>query len=89
MRNAHRSLTVLTAFVCTAVVLHACRGKSSSSTDTAASTAAAPERIRGTVQSLEAQVLTVATTAGPVAAATMAPATLAPKAAVMRHRSPG
>jgi hypothetical protein len=58
MRNTHRRLAVLSAFFCTAVLLQAC-GKSS-----AVSTS--PDHIRGTVQSLDGQILTVATSTGSV-----------------------
>jgi hypothetical protein len=62
MHITHRRLTVPSAWLCTAIVLQACSGKSSSST----TTAAVPDRIRGTVQSVDSTVLTVATPDGVV-----------------------
>jgi hypothetical protein len=86
MRNTHRRSTALSALLCTAIMLQGCGGKSSSST----ATAAAPERIRGTVQSVDGQVLTVATAAGPVRVQ-LAPST--PVATVVQtdraHITPG
>jgi hypothetical protein len=58
MRDTLRSLTVLSTSLCTAILLQACSGKSAPST--------ASERVRGTVQSLNGQVLTVTTPGGPV-----------------------
>jgi Domain of unknown function (DUF5666) len=53
-----RRLAVLSAFFCTAVLLPACGNKSSESTS--------PDHIRGTVQRLDGQLLTVATSTGSV-----------------------
>ena len=58
MRDTLRSLTVLSTSLCTAILLQACSGKSAPST--------ASERVRGTVQSLNGQILTVTTPGGPV-----------------------
>ena len=58
MRNTHRRLTVLSTFFCAAVLLQACSHGSATSTSN--------EHIRGTVQSLNDQVLTVATSTGTV-----------------------
>jgi hypothetical protein len=58
MHNSDRRLTVLSAFFCAAVLLQACGSRSSPSTN--------PEHIRGTVQDLDGQVLTVATSTGSV-----------------------
>jgi hypothetical protein len=58
MRNTYCKLTVLLAVCCTAVQLEACASRSAAS--------ASPEHIRGTVQSLDGQVLTVATSTGAV-----------------------
>jgi hypothetical protein len=58
MHNTHRRFTVLSAFLCTAVLLQACGNRSSVSTGS--------DHIRGTVRSLDGQVLTVATLAGSV-----------------------
>jgi Domain of unknown function (DUF5666) len=60
MHNAHRRLTVLLALavLATSVLLQACGHRTAAST--------APEHIRGTVQSLDGQTLTVATSIGPV-----------------------
>jgi hypothetical protein len=58
MHNTHPRLTVVSAFFCGAVLLQACGNRSSESTS--------PDHIRGTVQSLDGQVLTVATSSGPV-----------------------
>jgi hypothetical protein len=62
MHITHRRLAVPSAWLCTAIVLQACGTKSSSST----TTSTAPDRIRGTVQSLDSTVLTVATPDGSV-----------------------
>jgi hypothetical protein len=56
--NAHQRLTVPLALLCSAIVLQGCGPKSSPSI--------AAERIRGTVQSLDGDVLTVATSADTV-----------------------
>jgi hypothetical protein len=61
MHSAHLRLTVPSALLCTAIMLQACGGGKSSP-----STANAAERIRGTVQSLDSNVLTVTTSNGPV-----------------------
>jgi hypothetical protein len=66
MRNIHRQLTFLSVLLFTAVLLQACGGKSSPSTTA--------EHVRGTVQSVDAEVLTVATPAGSVRVQ-MAPST--------------
>jgi hypothetical protein len=58
MHNIHRRLTVLSVLLCAAVLLQACGSKSSPSTK--------PEHIRGTIQSVDGKVLTVATSAGSV-----------------------
>ena len=58
MRNTCYRLTVLSALFCTAVLLQACSRGSATSTS--------PAHIRGTVQSLNDQVLTVATSTGTV-----------------------
>jgi hypothetical protein len=58
--------------VCTALLLQACGGggggggSGSNSSSSSAATAAAPDRVRGTVESLKGQVLTVATSTGAV-----------------------
>jgi hypothetical protein len=56
MRKTHRRLTVLGALFCAAILFQACGHRSAGSTS--------PEHIRGTVQSLDGQVLTVATSTG-------------------------
>lgn len=56
--HIRRRLAVLSAFFCTAVLLQACGNKSSGSTS--------PDHIRGTVQRLDGQLLTVATSTGSV-----------------------
>jgi hypothetical protein len=58
MHNTHRQLALLSAFLCTAVLLQGCSRKSPVPSSQA--------HIRGTVQSLDGQVLTVATAGGPV-----------------------
>ena len=58
MHNTHRRFAVLLAFFCSAALLQACGTRSSASTS--------PDHIRGTVQSLDGQFLTVATSTGSV-----------------------
>ena len=58
MRNTHRKLSVLSTVCFMAVLLPACGGKSTPSSS--------QDHIRGTVQSLDGQVLTVATASGSV-----------------------
>ena len=58
MCNIHRQLTFLSVLLFTAVLLQACGRKSSPSM--------AAEHVQGTVQSVDAEVLTVATPAGSV-----------------------
>jgi hypothetical protein len=58
MSNTHHRLAVLSTLLCTAVLLQACGNRSSISTSTSS------EHIRGTVQSLDGRVLTVATSTG-------------------------
>ena len=58
MRNARRRSTVASALLCVAVLLSAC-GRDSSRATT-------PEHIRGTIQSVDGDALTVVTSAGPV-----------------------
>ena len=56
MHNTHRRVAVLLAFFCMAALLQACGRRSSAATS--------PAHIRGTVQSLDGQFLTVATSTG-------------------------
>src|SRR5438067_10297539 len=56
MRNTHRRLTALSVLVCSAVLLPTCRSRPAAATGT--------EHIRGTVQSLDGEVLTVETSTG-------------------------
>jgi hypothetical protein len=58
MHNAHRRFTVLSACFCTAVLLQACSHRSSA--------AIGADHIRGTVESLDGEVLLVATSTGTV-----------------------
>jgi len=58
MKNAPRRSTVASALLCAAIVLSAC-GRDSSRATT-------PEHIRGTIQSVDGDALTVATSAGSV-----------------------
>ena len=58
MHNTHRRFAVLLGFFSMAVLLQACGNRSSASTS--------QDHVRGTVQSLDGQVLTVATSTGPV-----------------------
>ena len=58
MHNSRRRFAVLSAFVCLAVLLQACGNRSSASTS--------QDHVRGTVQSLDGQILTVATSTGSV-----------------------
>jgi Domain of unknown function (DUF5666) len=59
MHNAHRRFTVLSALLSAAVLLQACGKGSAASSNTA-------DHIRGTIESLDGQVLTVATSTGSV-----------------------
>jgi hypothetical protein len=56
MYTTHRRLTVCSLLLCTAISLEACGGKSSAS--------AGPEHIRGTIQSLDGDVLMLTTSTG-------------------------
>ena len=58
MHDTHRRATVLSAFVCTALLLQACGNRPSAATSS--------DHVRGTVQSLDGKVLTVATSTGSV-----------------------
>ena len=58
MHNTRRRFAVLLAFCCMAALLQACGNRSSASTSS--------DHVRGTVQSLDGQVLTVATSTGSV-----------------------
>jgi hypothetical protein len=58
MHNTRRKLAVLVAVCCMAAMLQACGNRSSAATSS--------DHVRGTVQSLDGQVLTVATSTGSV-----------------------
>lgn len=73
MYTTHHRLAVLSTLLCTAVLLQACG--TGSSTSTSASTSTSSGHIRGRVQSVDGQVLTVATSTGP-ARVQLAPSTL-------------
>ena len=68
--GAHRRWAVLSALLVATVSLQACGHKSSSPTTSTTSSSptspATPQTIRGTVQSLDGEVLTLATSSGPV-----------------------
>ena len=58
MNDTHRRATVLSAFVCTALLLQACGNKPAASTSS--------DHIRGTIQRVDGQVVTVETATGSV-----------------------
>jgi len=68
--GAHRRWAVLSALLVAAVSLQACGHKSPSPTPSTTSSSptapAAPQTIRGTVRSVDGEVLTLATSSGPV-----------------------
>jgi hypothetical protein len=67
MHNIHRRLAVIVTLLCGLLLLQACARKSSPSTT--------PEHIRGTIQTVDGDVLSVATSAGSVRVQ-LAPSTL-------------